>query len=236
LTKEEVDQILQNPTQYLPKPKNEDRELPKCIYKKNSSYCVQIQNKNINKNFPTLQEAIDFRDSILNKIKDGKDQEQKNKNIIRNEEGIAIIPIKKPNVDEYEYALVDDEDWHELEKYKWYLHKGYAKSSHNNTENNRMHTLLLKSNVEEDKVIDHVNGNKLDNRKKNLRIVTHSVNSMNTRRKRTNELSSNPGVFYDSKKQKWKAVFRIKDKRNLRGYFSTEEEASKCYQDELNKF
>jgi hypothetical protein len=90
--------------------------------------------------------------------------------------------------------------------------------------------------MDEDKVIDHVNGNKLDNRKENLRIVTHAVNAMNTRRKRINELSSNPGVFYDSKKQKWKAVLRIKDKRNLLGYFSTEEEASKCYQDELNKF
>lgn len=236
LKQEEVDQILKNPTQHIPKPKNEDRILPKCIYKKNSSYCVQIRNQNINRNFPTLQEAIDFRDSILNKVKEEKEQEEKGKNIRRNEEGIAIIAVKKPNVDEYEYALVDDEDWHDLEKYKWYLHKGYAKSSHTETENKRMHSFLLKSNIQEDKVVDHVNGNKLDNRKDNLRIVSHAVNSMNTQRKRSNELSSNPGVFYDSKKQKWKAVLRIKDKRNLLGYFSTEEEASKCYQDELNKF
>lgn len=81
-------------------------------------------------------------------------------------------------------------------------------------------------------VIDHINGNKLDNRKSNLRVTTRVVNALN-RGKNSNNTSGTKGVSLDSRNSNkyWKAKFRNKSL----GYFATKEEASRCYQNALTK-
>ena len=73
--------------------------------------------------------------------------------------------------------------------------------------------------------IDHINGNKLDNRKGNLRICTHQENMKNralskTSRMKYKGVTYTPfcGCYFD----KWKVVVEGK----VLGYFNTEEEAA----------
>jgi hypothetical protein len=88
------------------------------------------------------------------------------------------IPLTKGKV-----ALVDDEDFEEVSKVTWYLVKirntcyahGYVKPPSKKME--YMNRLILKT--PEDMETDHINGNGLDNRKENLRVVTHRQNMQN---------------------------------------------------------
>jgi hypothetical protein len=61
------------------------------------------------------------------------------------------------------------------------------------------------------KEIDHINGNKLDNRIENLREVTHSQNAMNVKLKKNNT-SGVKGVCWDKTRNKWKVKVSINNK------------------------
>ena len=88
------------------------------------------------------------------------------------------------------FAIVDNEDYIKLNKITWYYdyrkYGGYAK--HSDKKNNTsiyMHRIIL--NSKNDKFVDHINGNTLDNRKINLRICTPQQSVMN-RGKQINNL------------------------------------------------
>jgi len=70
-------------------------------------------------------------------------------------------------------CTIDNEDVDLIKKYKWSNCSGYARTS-TDGKTTKMHRMLMKP--PKDKVIDHINHNTLDNRKKNLRIVTNTVN------------------------------------------------------------
>lgn len=90
-------------------------------------------------------------------------------------------------------ALVDDEDYDLVMKYKWGAYfdehtKGYyAKSMTGSTRakalHHRMHRVIL-GLVKSLPHVDHINGNGLDNRKENIRIVTQTQNNRNLRKHR----------------------------------------------------
>jgi hypothetical protein len=84
-----------------------------------------------------------------------------------------------------------------------------------------------------DAVVDHINGNPLDNRKANLRVCTVQEKARN-RKKRANTISRYKGVcFMRSQKgenaKRWRAYTRINGKRLWFGYYATEEEAAMAY-------
>jgi len=98
------------------------------------------------------------------------------------------IPLRNKNKEIVDYCLVSPEDFDILNKYKWYIGEGYVMGTINRN-SWRIHRYImikiLKHNQDNIK-IDHINSNKLDNRRKNLRIVTHSENVRNsTKRKNT---------------------------------------------------
>ena len=77
------------------------------------------------------------------------------------------------------YALVDEEDFPKLSKYKWYLyHTGYAYSRPKpDLPSWSMHRVVMGS--PEGKVVDHLSHDTLDNRKSNLRVCTQMENQQN---------------------------------------------------------
>lgn len=113
------------------------------------------------------------------------------------------------------FALVDDDTLQELEKHKWYILNGYAFNRLN-----YMHRLVL--NAVPGQVVDHINGNKLDNRRENLRFVTVSLNA--ARAKWGHAVSGAHGVVV-KKNGKYQARI-IKHSRNYSlGAFDTMAEA-----------
>ena len=80
---------------------------------------------------------------------------------------------------------------------------------------------------------DHINGDRLDDRMRNLRIVTPRQNSRN-RRKHVNNTSGFKGVTWNKRRQRWKAYINDGTGRRRQtklGYFNTEEEAAHAYDD-----
>lgn len=79
----------------------------------------------------------------------------------------------------------------------------------------------------QEKEIDHINGDPLDNRKSNLRMATHSENSRNTKL-RIDNTSGSKGVYFKNEKwrnKKWFAYINLNNKRINLGYFLTKEDA-----------
>ena len=79
--------------------------------------------------------------------------------------------------------------------------------------------------------VDHINGDKLDNRRKNLRVVTLKQNVMNRPVERDTE-SGYKGVSRANKGgSTWRARIYAEDKRIHLGTFKTKEEAALSYND-----
>lgn len=73
--------------------------------------------------------------------------------------------------------------------------------------------------------VDHINGDKLDNRWSNLRIATRSQNMANTCLDPRNT-SGATGVTWDKARNKWRAQLRVNGRKTNLGRFNTREEAA----------
>lgn len=130
-------------------------------------------------------------------------------------------------------AKVDDDDYEELSKYKWYAvgHKGqeYAArcGKRNETHHIRMHRVLL--HAPNGLQVDHINGDRLDNRKSNLRLATQAENSRNRCKFPKPALSRYKGVTYHKRDKVWQASIKVSGKQIYIGSFCTEKEAAAAY-------
>lgn len=75
------------------------------------------------------------------------------------------------------YAIVDEEDYPRLVSHSWYYKEGYALAKINGKET-RMHRLVMQED-DPQKIVDHKNRNRLDNRRSNLRVYTPEQNANN---------------------------------------------------------
>ena len=138
------------------------------------------------------------------------------------------------------FAIVDDEDYEELSKYKWHYHKnrmkypGYAMRAIYIDGKQiilRMHRVIL--NISKNKQGDHINGNTLDNRRSNLRVCTQKENNWNASKRKDNT-SGYKGVHHF--KGKWAARIQVDNKRLFLGYYETVKEAAKGYDIAAKKY
>lgn len=118
-----------------------------------------------------------------------------------------------------EIILVDNDDFDIVSKYCWYVStKGYA-YSRKNKKHVSMHRLIMNP---EKLQVDHINRNKLDNRKSNLRLVTNQQNQYNTRLPRNNT-SGFKGVYYNKDCNKWSAQITVNKQTINLGLFENKE-------------
>jgi hypothetical protein len=147
--------------------------------------------------------------------------------------------MKKIKLTQDKWALVDDEDYDRLNEHKWYADKDgndkfYVKRNGNKQKKIRMHREI--TNAPKGKVVDHINGNPLDNRKENLRVCSQQENCMN-RRHRTDNKSGYKGVRYMKKtkgminelSKPWMAQIKFNQKVIYLGMYKTKEEAARAY-------
>lgn len=151
--------------------------------------------------------------------------------------------MKKIKLTQGKFAIVDDDDFNWLNSFKWaYGNRGYAyrralvkcKEIKNSYDQKiiYMHKFILgEGNIKKSRFMgDHINGNKLDNRKKNLRFVNACENARNSKVGFNLGTSNYKGVGkYPNKKGKWRARICVNNKSKCLGYFSTEIEAALAY-------
>lgn len=132
------------------------------------------------------------------------------------------------------FAIVDAEDYEWISQWHWsVMNRGYAvRSQHIAVINGKqkkkailMHRLI--ANTPDGMGTDHINGDRLDNRRANLRICTISQNNCN--KKPIIGTSNYKGVCWDSEKKKWKAQISINNHNKVLGRFLSEEDAAKAY-------
>lgn len=133
-------------------------------------------------------------------------------------------------------AIVDDEDFEWLSKWKWhynprqYTGPGYAERSAINPITKRNSTICMHRAImgfPKGKLIDHKNGNGLDNTRSNLRLATFSENS----RHRKYPSTSTTGLkgVHRSSKNKYRARIRMGGKLVSLGTFTNPEDAREAY-------
>ena len=194
--------------------------LPKNITLNNNKYRIKINGKHIGL-YNTLFEAIITRNFKLREIENKKQDKIKKIPIKRNKEGQAIIEIYNKNKEKICETIIDDDFYYDLNKYANNINtNGYIQ----NYKLGLLHRYII--NYTGDNYIDHINNNKLDNRKENLRIATVKQNSQNKSSKKKST-SKYIGVSFNTIKNKWVSQIYINNKNTFLGYFNNEEHAAK---------
>lgn len=144
------------------------------------------------------------------------------------------------------WALVDDDDYEYVSRFNWKPLKTsnttiYARRNPN-TKNRKnlskypqspymyMHRMIMRAHG----IVDHINGNTLDNRKKNLRIVSPQQSSCNTRGKNVGKKYK--GVYWDKDRQLWRAAISLNRRTIFLGRFETIEDAKIAYDKAVIKY
>lgn len=139
------------------------------------------------------------------------------------------IPLSKGK-----FTLVDDEDFEKTNKYKWHINNMYAaRTTWPSHKHVYMHRYIM--GVKAGQEVDHINGDKLDNRKENLRIASHSENGKN-QVKPKNNTSGFKGVTRNKYKGNWIAQIKINGKHLSLGRFDDIQEAARAYDDAARKY
>lgn len=130
-------------------------------------------------------------------------------------------------------VILDQEDYIKLKKYKWSIGKnGYVRPS--NGEGFLLHRKIL--NITDKKIhIDHINDNKLDNRKKNLRICNNQQNTSNKKKLVGNFTSKYKGVSWEKRVKKWRSTITYYYKQVHIGTFVNEEDAALAYNEKAKE-
>jgi hypothetical protein len=143
------------------------------------------------------------------------------------------IPLRSRAGEVRAHALVDEADAHLIDGHRWFLADGYAVRSAPPVPGRKfqrrvsMARTILGLEEGDPREVDHiVSEHKLDNRRSNLRVVTHAQNAQN--RKRTDGVSKHRGVSYrkNRKSRPWVAYGCKEGKQVHLGFFDREEDAA----------
>jgi len=131
------------------------------------------------------------------------------------------------------FAIVDDEDYEWLNQWKWcHDSNGYAirtiPTPRSKNKQTRIYMHRLITNAPPDKQVDHIDHDKLNNSRKNLRLCTNGENKHNQSCRRSGT-SKFKGVSWHKEKKKWGSYIRMYGKGKNLGHFSDEIDAAKAY-------
>lgn len=128
------------------------------------------------------------------------------------------------------FVIVDEDEFEELNKVKWHFMKGYAvRRVYFGSENGKqifkdiyMHRLI--NHTPDGFETDHINRDKLDNRKVNLKSVTSSQNKINKGIRKDNRSGIN-GIYFDKSRNLWAVEIMLDKKKIYLGRFKNMEDA-----------
>lgn len=160
----------------------------------------------------------------------GKNNKKYNQYDLTGEYGIGYTLDNEP-------FYFDLEDYDKIKKYCWfYDEKQYVKAWDNSRNMYiRQHRLIMGILDDYELEVDHIKHKNYDNRKSQLRICRHQLNTFNTVLRKDNT-SNIKGVYWNSEKNKWAAQIMINQKKIHLGYFNKKEDAIKTRKEAENKY
>ena len=146
------------------------------------------------------------------------------------EEDVAKISLYDKWLNEIAQAVIDKGDYDKVKEFRWFLSKSGNYVATISKETNRLvylHNVIFgrKPDPERKIDLDHIDRNRLNNRKDNLRVCTRSQNQMNSFRK--NNTSGVKGVTWHKHQRKWYAYITTDYKSISLGYFKSLAQAAK---------
>jgi len=142
----------------------------------------------------------------------------------------VVMPLKSKEGKKWMWIDVEDKNW--AEKINWYENKqGYAKwTCRQKGKDIYLHHEIIKRKLQLDEIpkamqVDHIDGNRLNNTRSNLRLCTPQQNAQNRKRHRNNT-SGQKGVYFNKQKRKWSAYISENGKKKVLGRYHTLEEAA----------
>ncbi|HUT15049.1 MAG TPA: HNH endonuclease [Anaerolineae bacterium] len=129
-------------------------------------------------------------------------------------------------------ALFDEADLPLVAPYRWFAHpRGYVLSHTSRIRGQRrelrMHRIIL--NPPDPLLVDHMNGDPLDNRRCNLRLATKRQNARNAVKPKGATSSRYKGVWWEERRRKWRAYIKLKHKVMYLGLYAQEADAAQAY-------
>jgi hypothetical protein len=143
------------------------------------------------------------------------------------EELKKVFRIRNGNLERLNYHYPNGK-WTVVENKKNH-HTGYCNVGFNGTKigyHNIIWVLSTGKDIPQGLDIDHINGNKLDNRIENLRVVSHRLNIQNMKVHRKGQLV---GGTFNKRDKRYMPKIQIHSKQIYLGYFNTEQEANEAY-------
>lgn len=225
-TQDEIQRALESPSEYNDV-KKAVRNLPSGVYKgkADKTYLGMFDYKGQRKikvgRFETAEAAKAAVEAKRKELADADLAAHYARLILRNSEGIAIVPVKNKENKVVLEALVDDADWHMLMMTPWHSHKGYVQGKIEGVPCT-MHAFLVPGAA----CVDHINHVKHDNRRSNLRGTDDSHNGQNRSKK---EGTTSRYIGVSKRGESWLAQIGKDHKHEYLGAFPTEEGAARAY-------
>jgi hypothetical protein len=138
---------------------------------------------------------------------------------------MSLIPLSSGK-----YAQVDDADFAYLSRWKWSFSRNTSTDyASRNSEGHSvlMHRFILRA--KKGQLVDHRDGDGLNNRRANLRLCTRSQNGMNRRMRSDNRTGFKGVRFKADRRLKWIAYIKIHGKERRLGSFTSPELAAEAY-------
>lgn len=143
-------------------------------------------------------------------------------------------------------TFIDDEDYEKVTRYTWYINRKEEKLKNKiyyeckikdctGRHTIRLHRIIMNLQTGDGKIVDHINGDTLDNRKSNLRICTNKENVRNQKKSRKNT-SGYKGVSFNKRDRKYQAHIRVDGRKKGLGYYNTAQEAHAAYCEASKKY
>jgi hypothetical protein len=128
-------------------------------------------------------------------------------------------------------AVLDTKDYEKVRKFRWYAakfkHSFYAQT--NVKSQGRWTTVQMHRFIRGGKEVDHWDRDGLNNRQRNLRTATRTQNQANSVKRQGPYSSAFKGVYLKKDRNKFAAAITCNGHREHLGYFSSEREAARAY-------